>query len=177
MNDQRGYTLLFAVLTAALVLGVAVFIVSVSTRQYQLASSVRNSMYSFYAADSGVECAAAAYNNGLINASSSVSLPCNGTNPTAAFNQVSSATNDVPLPLLNSTYALNKAIFNISMPGNTCAVIYVFDGYNTSGSPYVAGTHYTIIDSRGYNRCTSTFGPDTSYPDTVERALRLTKQG
>src|ERR1035437_10295519 len=57
-GKQGGYTLLFAVLTAALVLGVAVFILSVSRGQYLLASTARESTYAIYAADSGIECAA-----------------------------------------------------------------------------------------------------------------------
>lgn len=176
--ENSGYTLLFAVLTAALVLGVAVFIVSVSTKQFELTSAVRNSMYSFYAADSGIECVALVSYNGQLATTSNISIPCNNQTPTAAFASYASGSSDVPPALLNSTYALYKATINIGMGGGTCASIFIYDGYNTSGAPYTAGTHYTIVDSRGYNHCVAaTHVPDIGVPNTVERALRMSKQG
>jgi len=39
---ERGYTLLFAVITASILLSIAVFIVSVSRKQFILASSARD---------------------------------------------------------------------------------------------------------------------------------------
>ncbi len=61
-HTRRGYTLLFAVLIASLVLGVAVFILSVSRKQYLLSATARESMYAVYASESGIECAALADN-------------------------------------------------------------------------------------------------------------------
>ncbi len=58
LHLKRGYTLLFAVLVASLALGVAVFILSVSRKQYILSAAARESMYSMYASDSGIECGA-----------------------------------------------------------------------------------------------------------------------
>ena len=57
-SQNRGYTLLFATLTAAVVLSVAIFITSVARKQYILASTARDSMFAIYNADSGLECAA-----------------------------------------------------------------------------------------------------------------------
>lgn len=57
LHTKRGYTLLFAVLIASLVLGVAVFILSVSRKQYLLSATARESMYAVYASESGIECA------------------------------------------------------------------------------------------------------------------------
>src|SRR5689334_14001809 len=56
-SHKRAYTLLFAALTAAVVLGVAVFISSVSRKQFILASTARDSLFAIYNADSGIECA------------------------------------------------------------------------------------------------------------------------
>jgi hypothetical protein len=172
-STKRGYTLLFAVLTAALVLGVAVFIVSISTKQFELSASVRNSMYSFYAADSGIECAALAFSNGQFATTSAAAMSCNGASLSGAYASISSGASDVPSVLLGSTYStVYKALINAGFPGSTCADLAIYDGYNSAGS------HYTVVDSRGYNHCVAvTNVPDTTLPNTVERALRMTKQG
>jgi Tfp pilus assembly protein PilX len=56
-EGNKGYTLLFAVIVSVLVLSIAAFILSVSRKQAILSSSARDSIYAFYAADSGLECA------------------------------------------------------------------------------------------------------------------------
>ena len=80
-ENQRGYTLLFAVLTASLVLGVAVFILSISRGQFLLASAARESTYAIYAADSGIECAASAVSGAEVSTSSgaTIDMPCFGS--------------------------------------------------------------------------------------------------
>lgn len=57
MGINSGYTLLFAVLVSALVLAIAISILSISKKEFLLATSARDSSTAFYAADSGVECA------------------------------------------------------------------------------------------------------------------------
>jgi hypothetical protein len=175
IKSQKGYTLLFAVLTAALVLGVAVFILSVSTKQYELSAAARNSVYSFYAADTGIECAAWAYSNGTtdpLNGAASVS--CNGTTVSgAAWSALGSG---LPPPLTTNVVSTALGALDFALPGSpvgTCVRIVLYDGYD-SVSP--TPNHYTVIEARGYNKCTGS-GPDTSNPSTVERALRLVKKG
>jgi len=184
IKNQNGYTLLFAVLVSALVLGVAVFILSVSTKQYQLSAAARNSVYSFYAADSGIECAVAAYYGDLVNgtygsidASSPVTISCNGTTHSGVSwsGPVDGAVSGTPLT--KSVYSTVPGVLDFNLPGSpvgTCVRLVVYDGYD-SASP--TPNHYTVIDARGYNECTSSGGPDTSNPATVERALRLTLKG
>ncbi len=53
---QSGYTLLFAVIISSLVLSVAMFILSVSKKQFQLATAARESMKASYNAKSAREC-------------------------------------------------------------------------------------------------------------------------
>src|ERR1035437_2933646 len=83
LREQNGYTLLFAVLTASLVLSVAVFILSVSRGQYLLASTARESTYAIYAADSGLECAANIATSLSTTTPIDVSMPCAGKSNTA----------------------------------------------------------------------------------------------
>jgi hypothetical protein len=174
-----GYTLLFSVLTAALVLGVAVFILSVSTKQYELSASARNSIYSFYAADSGIECATLAYYGGnaaldintanltLSPDNGAATIRCNGVTKSALWNSVPATPSLSPL----TTNIQAAGPLDFSFADGKCSRIMVYDGYDSSSN------HYTIIDSRGYNKCNSSGGPDVINPTTVERALRLTKKG
>lgn len=176
-KDQGGYTLLFAVLTSALVLGVAVFILGVSRKQYELSVAARNSSYSFYAADSGIDCAALAYTNGNIATSTGATVACYNQILTSSFAAVSSG---FPSFLSNAVYPVYKtqqvsgSYLNFALRSG-CFDLIIYDGYDTSG------VHWTVIDSRGYNYCATVGGlpnsPDTSNPATVERALRLGKQG
>lgn len=163
---QKGYTLLFAVLTAALVLGVAIFILNVSRKQYILSATARDSIYSLYAADSGIECAAG--NLGVFASSSPGVIDCN-----------SGAIKPSATPIFSGiTYTdssggqhpnAQQTSFNLGFPYG-CAVVGVVLYYEGS-------ILYTVIDSRGYNICDAlTFGPNTASPRIVERALRLTYQ-
>jgi hypothetical protein len=172
-TTNRGYTLLFSVLTAALVLGVAVFIFSIATKQFELSVSVKNSMYSFYAADSGLECASLAFANGQLATTSTATMPCAGQTATSGYTAISSSASDVPPALFGSSYSVvYRAQLNSNFSGGTCANVYVYDGYATNG------VHWTVVDSRGYNHCvTATKLPDTTLSSTVERAIRLSKQG
>ncbi len=160
----RGYTLLFAVITAALVLGVAVFILSVSKKQYALSVAARDSMYALYAADSGMECAIA---TGL--ATSSAMISCNSSTPVplAFAGPQSLNTSTWPNAVV---YAASNVV--LDLPDNTCALVTIYDGYYVDPADGFT-KHKTIIESRGYNFCDAGVGPKES-SRTVERALRLT---
>lgn len=173
-KTQGGYTLLFAVITATLVLGVAVFILSVSKKQYALSVAGRDSMYAIYAADSGMECAIVAN----LSTTSPAQISCNGnsSNPTG-LSFIPDGSPDTALwPPPAFVYRTDGNGMIVDLPGNTCARVTIFDGYYTHP---ISGdlTHKTIIESRGYNYCdvTNHTGPVPS-SRTVERALRVTYQ-
>ncbi|OHB18650.1 MAG: hypothetical protein A2749_01140 [Parcubacteria group bacterium RIFCSPHIGHO2_01_FULL_45_26] len=56
-NGDRGFALLIAIVVATIILTIGISIVNVALKEVILASTVRNSLASFYTADSGVECA------------------------------------------------------------------------------------------------------------------------
>jgi hypothetical protein len=56
-QKRDGFTLLFAILVAILVLAVGTSIVNLSLKQIALSSTARDSQFAFYAANSGVDCA------------------------------------------------------------------------------------------------------------------------
>ena len=164
-STKRGYTLLFAVLTAALVLGVAVFILSVSRKQYILSATARDSLYSFYAADSGIECLTMVDD---VFSTDPYQVNCNGSLTDVTFGAAAPA--EIPSDAdKNANPAPQAAHFNLGFKEGTnvfgCAKMTILNYL-------VKGRTVIIIRSRGYNLCTASNEPDTSQR-TVERALEL----
>lgn len=183
-SSEGGYTLLFAVLTATLVLGVAVFIVDLSRKQGELSVSARNSIYSFYAADSGIECFVSDSNwvnaGGYASTSDIVStLRCgSGTvalsyiNPPVIYpaNIIANGTGQNIIRQKQGYVSLAFDTGQVS--SSACALITI-----TTGAHPTTGQPMTIIDSRGYNICAAGPVPSTTNRNTVERALRLIQSG
>jgi hypothetical protein len=167
-NFKKGYTLLFAVLTSAVLLGVATFILGVSRKQYILASAARESTYAIYAADSGIECAVAIPNLSYDNPGDMI---CNDQILTAK--NIGGDLNDTYKP--NRYREWNYSAFKAdpSSTGGSCAKVKI----NFEETDVFNDNRPTLtIESRGYNYCVGTgdaLGPDTSNPKTVERALRF----
>ena len=164
VHTERGYTLLFSVLTATLVLGVAVFILSVSKKQYGMAVVARESMYAIYAADGAIECMALSFT------STTSPVTCNGT--PIPFDAGDYVTNVPVAGFQGFPYSLSAGkVFPLSSVSNgPCAVVNVVSGLDAEPP----NESKTVIEARGYNQCDST-GPLPS-SRTVERALRLTKR-
>ncbi|MCX6715952.1 MAG: hypothetical protein NT077_02965 [Candidatus Taylorbacteria bacterium] len=185
--ESGGYTLLFAVLTSALVLGVAVFIVDLSLKQHELAVSARNSIYSFYAADSGIECYVNSANWNAPGFASSTGGTLNCGTGTAVFSggPISGPLVISPVLTLNATAhsqiyrqtgVVSLSFNNGTTPTKACAQITITTGSSDSRDMKPV----TVVDSRGYNLCTSgsgTVAPDATNASTVERALRLIQGG
>lgn len=163
-KGQDGYTLLFAVLVAAIVLSIGISILSITKKQFLLASGARNSTASLYAADSGMECAD--YNdqpqNGDVFSTTTNNLShlrCGPTNPV-----VITSSN------VDGTTGIGTTVFSIDFgqAATTCTTITVI-------KEYVQGNPTTVIDSRGYNlgwdSANSTC--DIASANKVERALQL----
>ncbi len=56
-NGEKGFALLFAVLTASILLSIGLSIFNISLKELQLSTASRDSQVAFYAADSARECA------------------------------------------------------------------------------------------------------------------------
>jgi len=56
-NNDGGYTLLFAMIVASIVLALGVSLLTISRKEFVLSSNATQSTDAFYAADSGVGCA------------------------------------------------------------------------------------------------------------------------
>src|SRR3990167_3653584 len=87
MKNNKGFTLLVAIVTTSLLLLVSFVVVNVALKQLVLANASQESQYAFYAADSGTECAV--YHD-LKTIPTPFSLPfrsfsCNGSNITPSL--------------------------------------------------------------------------------------------
>jgi len=180
INSEKGYTLLFAVIVSVLVLSIGAFILSVSRKEAILASSARDSIYAFYAADSGLECAT---ENLSLLATSSYSSPskisCGGNsivfypgNPgMGGANQVF-GTSTFSMP--NNGSGINSSQSGVSSCAST-SVAYVY----TPASGSLATSTIVTVTVRGYNIGyeSSASGVDCNVPGPrkVERALQYTQ--
>lgn len=182
-SGSKGYTLLFSIIVAVIVLSVAAFILTVSRKAFILASAARDSTVAIYAADSGVECAIEAFDGGSLTPSSAggtgtvAILYCGNASWTPNYVKLSSSPSGMNFKTSGNT-ALSQAqmIFpfggsGTSPNGTSCAVVTVTDGTDASN-----GRHMTVIDSSGYNvGCTTTGanpGPIPG-PRAENRTIRL----
>jgi len=168
---KKGYTLLFSMIVASVVLSIAAFILTVSRKQFILSSSARDSTIALYAADGGIECAIGSNKIGNLGTTTTPSpwLNCNGANLTTSYTSVPDAGNAFGfIDTGNPSEQYYKSSSMTITFTNSCAVIVVYKGYNTTGP-------LTIIDSRGYNVITSgpCVGTAAVNDREVERAVVL----
>ncbi|MFA6315257.1 MAG: hypothetical protein WC648_02715 [Candidatus Paceibacterota bacterium] len=169
-ENNKGYTLLFAIIVSAMVLSIATFILSVSRKQFILTSAARESTLAIYAADSGIQCAVMGYQEGLFSTTTQFIITCEGQ---VYFPQPQELDGSTALALgLNAS---ESVITTSELPltiGLGCAMITIIDG-RESAAP---NRHKVIIESRGYNiyddENSNIICPKKT-PRTEERAIRL----
>lgn len=183
---NRGYTLLFSVLTAVMVLSIAVFILGVARKQYILSSTANDSLVALYNADSGVECIVqSGVGESTYNSGDSIQLTCNGTVVSGTFansdvniEKIPTSLNpsglvQVPAPNANPQYLYLKLRDPISTTvSRGCALVKIWQG-NLVSNP---SSRRTIVYSRGYNQCDDTNKVPLNSQRTVERAMQFTAQ-
>lgn len=161
-SKKRAYTLLFAALTAAVVLGVAVFISSVSRKQYILASTARDSLFAIYNADSGIECASNKWED-LVPSSGDLTFYCNDNIYNVVFSGSLMAS---PPAGWGPSYESDGVVIPFGTPAfpKGCAVVTFTVAADGSKNK---------ITSRGYNIGDNADCPVIG-PRTVERAMSVT---
>lgn len=169
LKNNKGYTLLFAVIVASVILSVGISILNISKKEFLLAASARESVTAFYAADSGLECAI--YNKDEI----ATSTP--GGSTISCMGQSVTDEPDFPntFPGGNDGYGVfyfNIKTANPNSSDKSCVVIKVEKFYEKDeNNNYVPAT---TIESRGYNMgwTTSNNTCSVNSPKRVERAIR-----
>lgn len=170
-SGQRGYTLLFAVLISALVLGVGVSILNIARKELLLNSSARESQYAFYAADTGYECAVYWDSQGAFASSSPFgTIKCGTITSTPTSVASSTVTPSGPSGISGNAYVYT---FSVPIAGKACAIVKVTKDYQPVASLNNAYAATTEIFSRGYNVGWNPTSYDCSTANTskVERAL------
>lgn len=156
---EQGFALLFAVLTASVLLSIGISIFNLTVKELALSSSGRESQFSFYAADTGAECAL--YWD-LLQVFATSSSQRNPAPPTPDCVSSPSAPQTLTLSETKTSSSATTQ-FSLTIPNSPapyCATVIV-------SKTSVNGIIHTEIDSRGYNTC------DESDKGRVERALKV----
>jgi hypothetical protein len=157
----KGFTTLFAVLVASLLLAVGLVIFDITFKELAFSSIVRDSSFAVYAADGGIECAlfwdlkavhSVNFGSGSVFSTSTSSqsptsgVYCNGQDVAAApwATQISASSATTTFTLLYP-------------PKSYCAIVTVIKW----GTPL-----HTSIVSRGYNTC------ESGASNRIERAIQ-----
>ena len=192
MKKNSGYTLLFAMIVASIVLALGVSLLTISRKEFALSSSATQSTNAFYAADSGIDCAEYWDSSSSINFSTSSSDKLAST--TCSYNDTTAphtVTLTGPFPptypdeLPNSstyTFTFYTPFSTDGTSNKSCAAVTVDKYYVTD--PSVGLYIRTAITSRGYNigwnppptKGTGAGTGDCSSPSPkkVERAIQVT---
>lgn len=175
--SEKGFAMLFAVLTASVLLSIGLSIFNLTIKELLLSSSGRESQFAFYAADTGIECAM--YwdfkgTNIFATSSGYASRDPVPSNPDCVNTQgqpvqsININPSFYTLSAASTTFALT--IPNLDAQGNSapyCATV-------TVSKALVGSIIETSIDSRGYNvgtvSGTSCVSTDVN---RVERAIRV----
>jgi len=165
---NRGFTLLFAVLIASVLLSVTLAIFSQMYKSLSLSSASKESLAAFYAADSGIECVLywdlkheplTSFSDSIFpnpnNPSGVVNtdIKCNDQDFTAEWKVVDSS--------ISVTTTFDLYFRGGFLPTEGCTKVIVIKTVN-----FTDGTVNTDIQSRGYNICDSS-------PRKLERAVRV----
>jgi hypothetical protein len=177
IKDEKGFTLLFAVIVSTLVLAVGGSIINIALKQVILSGTGRESQYAFYAANTGIECAY------YLDIAGVNGVPAFATGTLSSFTPGGEASCAGTADIYNTDdYDAGGAGFDVEFSNNIaetsfylqdftniegvdleyCALVTVIKTLNDGGR--VAST---TIESRGYNTC------DDTNPRRIERGLEM----
>lgn len=164
-NPQKGFTILVAVVTAGILLIIAMSIGGIALKEQVLSTANKESQVAFYAADTGMECAlywdqikgAFAKDTDGGPATSLEDLECNGLSIEASDSVAESG----------YTYSYTFMVDELpDVSGGTTACSIVTVAKDTTSDPNKTKTR---IKSHGYNTCNASLnrlerGIETTYP-------------
>jgi Tfp pilus assembly protein PilX len=152
--QQRGFTLLIALILASVTLVVGLALADVAYKQIVLSSTARNSQLAFYRADSAMECALY-YDQQFasFNDNAALSITCESQSITVTKSSL-------PDGGIKST-------FNVPCAGSgqSASVVIYKQNSGTCSSSSLTGKN--CIYTSGYNTCS------TTDPNRFERSLRV----
>ena len=160
-RSQAGFTLLFAVLVASLLLGIGATIATITAKSFVFSSLGRDSGIAFYSADTGIECALYLDKVLEVIATSTLSNPpssgvyCNGEDLAASSNPSQWTVTRVSPTKAITVFHLSQAPY--------CTDVTITKDSAAPGDGLQATP--TFIEARGYNTC------DTTNPRRLERGI------
>lgn len=155
-SAPRGFTLLLAVLVSSVLIALGSAIYSIVSKEIALSSAGRESQFSFYSADTGIECALYwdLKQDAFSTTSTQTSLACGGSTVDLTAGRT----------LTGAGTASEQLVTVFSFPINGTAIT------NPCASVSVTRQYYpvrTTVVSSGYNTC------DAANPIRLERAIRV----
>lgn len=169
-NNQKGISLVIALIMTTLLLSISMSIGSIIVRQLRITNTTTNSQSAFYAADSALECAlywdtktdgtideANSFPNAVFGTTTSYP-PDNTGNPIKCGDSTSNpfsftkTANDPSNAIATTTFYLDY--------GDTCAYVQV-----------VKNPNRTIISTRGYNTVMNSTDKKCDLTDAANRRL------
>lgn len=162
LQARGGFTILYAVLVAALALTLGLSIYNITIKELELSASGRESQFAFYAADSGIECA---FYIDFVGTGFPTS-----TDSTVPNSVSCGSHSGLVLTPVSSDSQNFVSSFTLNLADNTCAVVTV--SKSPDGSLNLSPERYddfsdTRLESRGQNDCVN-----LNNPNRVERAIR-----
>ena len=153
---ERGFTLLLAVLVSSVLIALGSAIYDIVSKEIILSSAGRESQFSFYAADTGIECGLYhdLKNDLFATSSGATTVTCGGGAPVALTRVVQSVNSANDTLVTSFTFPIGGSAETLP-----CATVTV------TRRAYPTST--TIMESLGYNTC------DTENPLRLERAIRV----
>ena len=130
LKNNKGYTLLFAVLVASVVLSVGISILTISKKEFLLASSARDSSSAFYAADSGIECTSYLDFNGQLSTSTPNDVSCGNYSVIVTFIGENPYVADFEIPMPNLQSCAKVTITKTVGNNDEVQVEILSKGYN-----------------------------------------------
>jgi len=153
-TTQGGFILSFAVLLSSIILSVGLAVFNILSKELLISSVGRESQFSFYAADTGGECALFWDTKQQIFPTSSQSVVYSG-----------------PINCAGSQFHLNPPDPGVSIVGTPTAATTTFNFISEDYCANVLVAKYgdgqTKIESEGYNTC------DESSPRRIARFIRI----
>ena len=154
IQKNRGFVILFAVVLSAILLTITLGVANVALKEVKFSTSDRDSNFSFFAADSGIECA-------LFNDKPPTAFPWPYVSPTSIACASTVPVYDVP----TSTYSF--LVTSLGSTGVSCAKVTILkDG--TTNPPNIL----TTVIAKGYNIGDSSCA--WTDPNRIERQIKVT---
>jgi len=176
-TNKKGFTIFFATLVASLALAIGLAIYDITVRQLELSTTVSQSQYAIYAADTGAECALywdSKYpNGGSAFATSSASVPPMSGIVCGSFDVAAQGTPPTPFVSEGSSWSAWNIVSTASSATTTFSITFPGSAYTSCATVQVSkvatapGVVSTTIFSQGYNTCV------TGASGQLERELKV----